>query len=110
MTTSTMQWTYPLPYSVICFFLVKAVDEGKTCKISEIKQHIYERSLSEFFKKNQVKVDPSLLTADLYTELTDIVDTEIDYKLLSDAKNGYLLLIAYLLEFIQRNAPNRNPA
>jgi hypothetical protein len=104
-----MQWTYPLPYSVISFFLVQAVNDGKTCTIEDIKQGIYDRNLSAFFKENQVKVDPSLLTPELYAELIDLADTQIDYKLLSGAKNGYLLLVAYLLEFIQRNTPNRHP-
>ena len=103
-----MQWTYPLPYSVIGFYLIQAVNDGKTCTINELKQNIYERTLADFFKINQIRVDPSLLTAELYTQLTDIVETDIDYKLLADAKNGYLMLTAYLLEFIQRNAPHRN--
>lgn len=104
-----MNWIYPQPYSATCFFLVQAVNDGKTCTIGDIKQSIYDRNLSAFFKENQVKVEPSLLTPELYAELIDLADTEIDYKLLSSAKNGYLLLVAYLLEFIQRNAPNRQP-
>lgn len=102
-----MQWTYPLPYSVICFFLVQAANDGKTCEPAAIKQAIYDRNLSTFFAEQQIKVDPSLITPELYAELIDLADTDIDYKLLSNAKNGYLLLVAYLLEFLQRNAPNR---
>lgn len=97
---------YPGCYSVPCFHLLAALQDNKHCTPEEIKEAIYQRRLADFFAQSSISVPAKLCSDVLQEELAELADTHIDHKLLINASNGYMLIIAYLLELIQRQPTN----
>ena len=100
------EYTYPLNYSLLCFYLLGALDKNQPCSIAAMQQSIQQRDLNNFLVKQGVSPDPSIITDDLQIELQDMINADIDHKFISNAQNGYAILLAYLIELIQRHKPN----
>lgn len=100
------KYPYPINYSLLCFYLIRALDKNKQCSVESMQQAIHQRDLHDFLIKQGVSPDPSIITDDLQSEIMGIIDADIDHKFISNAQNGYTLLLAYLIELIQRHKPN----
>ncbi len=97
---------YPLNYTLLSFYLIDALDKNKHCSITDLHAAISKSELQAFLIELGINPDKSLITQQLQQEISNLIGGDIDHKLISKAQNGYALLLAYLIELIQRNKPN----
>ncbi|GBD95392.1 MAG TPA: hypothetical protein ENG83_03130 [Nitrospirae bacterium] len=97
----------------IAFYLNGVLGSGKynDIEIDEVKDQIQNRRIFDYLKeKLGTDVDLSLLTDDDKTELIDewigLVEAVDEGRKMCVDKNGLCLLVAYLLEGIQKRQSN----
>ena len=97
-------------YTFLAFQLNHAIDVGDSLDVRKMKASLEDGSIFEYVSKNtNPRFDTSIYTDAerlvLITELLDLSHTEIDHKF-GVEHNGLCVLMAYLLELIQRKAHN----
>ena len=98
---------YPLNYTLTALPVLQAINDGKVCSVERLQTAIVMGNLPILLAQDQIDIDPSLLADGVIVQkITNLAGADRDHKLLHGINNGYTLLLAYLIELIQRDAPH----